>query len=349
MILGVTGIRNLCWDCYPDVELAMRDALAAYEPTEIRFGGAIGSDTVALEAIGEAECDLVAVVPFRLADQPRDAQRVMTEFADRIVELELPRAAASYLRRNDVLLLGGGIVEGGRADRLLAFTDGRTTGGSAYTVKKARELDIPVDVVLVRGEELSMNARVEGIDAPGSIFAWLPWDESRFFRFRAAVYDMKDDIAPPLRVYNEILAGLAKQIADHDELQHKRFIVPMPRRLPGPESDLTRLAQDLAERTHKLELAGWLKRVRVPEGGIELLGRVRHLPEEHARSMRVVGDHAVAKDVLLLDNVVTTGGTAAGAQIAAKQQTGTAPPILSIFWSEEGGSYVRGRRRRFRP
>ena len=121
-------------------------AVEAPHATEIRFGGAIGVDTVALEACcylrSKVWPELVVIVPYRVEDQPLAARKVIETCADEVIELDLPRIGRSALQRNDALLDG--------ANRLIAFTDGRTKGGTWYTIERARDLEIEVEIVEVR-------------------------------------------------------------------------------------------------------------------------------------------------------------------------------------------------------
>jgi hypothetical protein len=96
----MSGIRELSEESVPDVELAMADELAL-NPSEIRFGGARGSDTVALEAICGSHPRLSVFVPFSLNDQPVEAAEAARRCATHIVELHLPKSRSSFLRRNN--------------------------------------------------------------------------------------------------------------------------------------------------------------------------------------------------------------------------------------------------------
>ena len=73
----------------------------------------------------------------------------------KVIELNLKTLGSwGYLRRNDAMLLGPkdavGCLVAHPADRLVAFTDGRSTGGTAYTIRKARALGIKVEIVSVK-------------------------------------------------------------------------------------------------------------------------------------------------------------------------------------------------------
>lgn len=141
MIIAVTGIRELDESSILDVELATLDAANA--ATVMRFGGADGSDTVALEfAHGRTRCEVI--VPARVTNQPAGARAAIRACADAVVELKhplFPRPEA-YYERNRQLVNG--------ADRLLAFTDGQMRGGTYWTIRYAATRNVPIDLVQVR-------------------------------------------------------------------------------------------------------------------------------------------------------------------------------------------------------
>ena len=139
-ILVVSGNRDLAPEYEPLVTLETLDAAAMAD--EIRIGGALGVDTVALKALCGEE-NVSVYVPFTLADQPPAARRAIESCAADIRELRLPRSKQAYLDRNRRMLEG--------ASRLLAFTDGRETGGTAYTINLARRMGLHVSVVHVGG------------------------------------------------------------------------------------------------------------------------------------------------------------------------------------------------------
>lgn len=144
MILVVSGHRDLHDTSVPIIERTM--AIEAPRATVVRFGGAIGVDTVALEVCcylrSEVWPDLLVIVPHRVEDQPLSARAVIETCADKVIELDLPREGRSALDRNDALL--------DSANRLVAFTDRRTTGGTWYTIERAKDSGIEVEIVEVR-------------------------------------------------------------------------------------------------------------------------------------------------------------------------------------------------------
>jgi uncharacterized phage-like protein YoqJ len=155
VITVVSGIRELHQSSHADVARTMAveierasDAARNSPPSTLRFGGAIGVDSIALQAARHLRRPrhrviFVVIVPGKLTEQPKFAYQVALRCADKIIELEFPRGAKwAYLRRNDKLLDG--------AQRLVAFTDGRATGGTAYTIKRAQKSGIDVELVTVR-------------------------------------------------------------------------------------------------------------------------------------------------------------------------------------------------------
>lgn len=140
MIIAVTGIRELDEASMLDVELATIDAAIA--STQMRFGGADGSDTVALEsAHGRTRCEVI--VPACVVNQPAQAREAIRAYADAVVELKhpsFPRPEAYYARNRR-------LVDG--ADRLLAFTDGQMRGGTYWTIRYAVSRNVPISLVQV--------------------------------------------------------------------------------------------------------------------------------------------------------------------------------------------------------
>jgi len=149
MIVAVSGIRDLAAASFVDVETAV--IKEATQADTMRFGGAIGVDTVALAALCNVSIHKTVIVPYRLDDQPHEAAVVVRRCANETLEMNLPRSRSAYLRRNDALLKG--------ADRLLAFSDGRQTGGTSYTIRKAKALGLHVVVVAVLGKDNLNTAR----------------------------------------------------------------------------------------------------------------------------------------------------------------------------------------------
>lgn len=157
-IVAVSGLRDVLEDDHTVIARAIDELLAPGTIRTVRFGGARGSDTVALRAARRhVSVSLEVIVPGHVDDQPEDARAAIYECADNIIELGLPASEPrSYLRRNDALLDGpygmfrGAIGTSSRAHQLVAFTDGRRSGGTAYTIRRAETLNIPVRKVMVR-------------------------------------------------------------------------------------------------------------------------------------------------------------------------------------------------------
>lgn len=153
MIVAFTGIRDVATSSHGAVFDAVRDEVVA-GATELRFGGARGSDTVALRAAKRivdvalgSRVRIVAVVPFRLSDQPHEASEAVKQCADDILELALPKntrlqLVAGYHQRNAELLRP--------AARVVAFIDDRTSGGTYATIRLARRRGLDLRIVSVR-------------------------------------------------------------------------------------------------------------------------------------------------------------------------------------------------------
>ena len=222
-ITVVSGIRDIdpAWE--PQVALSVTGELPVAD--EIRFGGAIGVDTMALDAVcGAPEASLVVYVPFTVSQQPKAAQRVIRECADRVVELGLRRSKRAYLDRNRAMLEG--------AHRLLAFTDGRDTGGTAWTVREAERLGLDVILVPVVGSQTRPNPRIEGpFSAP--VYAWAKYVNRRLDPGHWPSKTVRDIKAGRAKMADQLnLAdALAVEVRRRPELQAADAIVPMPRQI----------------------------------------------------------------------------------------------------------------------
>lgn len=136
----ISGIRDLADSSVSDVEEVIRSLLKA-DPAVVIVGGARGVDTVALRtAAAIAPGKILVVVPGRVRDQPAQARGVIERSgAHGIAEMNLdPRHPGSYHARNRRML--------SEADVLLAFTDGRKTGGTGSTIQEALKRGIPVEI-----------------------------------------------------------------------------------------------------------------------------------------------------------------------------------------------------------
>ena len=154
--IAITGHRAIAQESEQAGRRAMAEVLAG-APAEIRFGGALGVDTLALAAAFELRLPgtrLVVYAPATITDLPRSAREVAERCADHFVELEGdPSHRLTYLARNDAMLDG--------ADSLLAFWDGTRAGGTWYTVREAREqgLDVKVVAITARGAGIQRSSR----------------------------------------------------------------------------------------------------------------------------------------------------------------------------------------------
>lgn len=324
MRVAVSGIRDLGPAWYAEVELAVLEQAAV--ASELVFGGALGTDTVALAACCLATVPRRVVVPFTVREQPAAAARVIQACATDVDELRLAHRPSSYLRRNDRMLAG--------AQRLLAFTDGRTTGGTAYTIRKAHALGLQVVVVGV-GTTKILNPGLAGFSAP--VHAVAPYVSAR-----GGTIDPTSETLRRLKLGRHAPAQLAavaervaRYVAVRPDFKNVDAIVPVPRRDPSMPQDLHELAEALSLRLGVPVVEG-LVREEAPTGGVARLFRLRFSPEEHARTLRADLPARIRRP-LLLDNVITTGGTMEGAILAVKRDTAASPVGLGILYSAQAG------------
>lgn len=158
MIVTVTGIRDLLPGSEETVRRTMRQVIQMAGDTleEIRFGGASGVDTIALdEAIQHFRFEAVDILsvytPAFLAHQPSSSRDVVRRGINLGLVRLVENAGPSPLVRNDHML--DGMPGEARAAFVVGFHDGRTEGGTAYTLRAAMLRGIPALVVPVTGSK----------------------------------------------------------------------------------------------------------------------------------------------------------------------------------------------------
>jgi len=329
MIIAVTGIRDIAEVSAPDVLLATIDAAVASK--EMLFGGAKGADTQALDAAcGITRCRVI--LPAFLSSQPLEARTVIRDCADVIEELAHPAfpKAEAYYARNRALVDG--------ADRLLAFTDGKTSGGTHWTMQYAASRGVPVDAVSVVRESpaADLEERVargitgEALSRPTFAYAHYSRTDWR----TQAILALKKGKRPSEQSVSSLVRELVKMISDEPDLRGADAIAPMPRRIPGQPGDLDELAARIADETGKTALTNWLVRTEDPTGGKVIARRVRFQSVEHARTLGVVDRSIRPRRVIVLDNVLTVGGTMEGAfQAIARDAPGVSAVGLAILYA----------------
>lgn len=326
MILVISGIRDPAPEAFDDIDLAVLDAASA--ATEVRIGGALGVDTIAIMALAAHPAHVIVYVPYALRDQPAKAKAAVSEVADHVVELHLPRSKGAYLARNAHMLDG--------ADRLLAFTDGRSTGGTAWMIRAARAAGIPVDVVSIPCDGLRANPPAPG-DWPGPVFAGWPYVSARATGERERRSDlvrrMKSGDVPTAEVHR-LAKDVAAIIRREPELAAAEAIATVPRRTPDASPSVALVARAIAAETGLLDWSDWLARTEAPIGGRLREFRLRYPPEEHARTMAPTYEVPRGTRAILLDDVLTFGGTMRGAMLVA-QAAGATPVGLAILHSPQ--------------
>lgn len=319
MIVVFTGIREIDPRMTDEVELAVLEEIGT-GATELRFGGALGSDTLALLAVCSVkDARKVGYVPFTVYDQPQEAREVLQSCADEVVELRLPKSKRAYLDRNLMMLEG--------ADRLVAFTDGRTEGGTAYTIRNAEKLGLPVAIVPVSA--LATNPQLQG-EFSGPIYSLSNYVSAQHGSdvLSEAVRANKRGRATTTQI-RKLVKDLVQLIDRTPELSGAAAIVAMPRRTPGEDSDMRAIAEGVA-RTRSLQIYD-LERIEEPLGGKVKARRLRFPADEHARTLQYGSDRAGDR-VIILDNVLTTGASMEGAMrvVAA---SGDHPVGLTVLYS----------------
>lgn len=324
MIAAVTGHRNILSRSAWDVEAAVLDMLPYVK--EMRFGGALGVDTIALAAAAAADgnATLRVFCPGRVRDLPRLAQGIAVDHADAFVELQGdPSSAASYHARNRAMVDGtAGLPP---CDVLLAFSDGRPGGGTQATIdyasRRVRVVVLPVETEggARQNPDITDRSRI----AAGQIHGVLPYVTAALCAEGAPsdiIRRMKVGAVSAAEI-DTIASFVAAYVAEQDITFDA--IVAMPRRAVGVPSDLAPLCRRLSRYFAAPFVEDGLQRVSEP-AAFHHRGRLRSTPMEHTASLvvdtRRFGAAGVERGekALLVDNVVTTGWSMVGAQHALK-------------------------------
>lgn len=329
-VVAISGIRDIAPEWTPRVELSvMGEASFA---SEIRFGGAIGVDTVALQSLGRVpNLRREVYVPFTVAEQPRAARRAIDSYATSVHELNLARSRRAYLDRNCAMLEG--------ADRLLAFSDGRTKGGTYFTIQEAKRRSIECVVIHV-GSCHKNSAFVDSFSAPVfGLGAYVP-ATGRRDTTSELIRQMKSGRAPE-GALSELASVVAAYIDQTPSLARADAIVLMPRRIPGQHNDLVDLGNVVAQQSQKPLLADWLVRRAIPGAESTRFFRERFAPDEYAKTIRAGAAIRPVRRAILFDDVITTGASMEGALRAIRRDTDVEPVGLAVLHRREGGLRTR--------
>ncbi len=326
-IVAVSGIRDVAPGDDAVIDFAVGDLLAAGRTQEMRFGGARGTDTIALSAACAFPVQVrrVVIVPATAAAQPHEARDVIARCAHAVEELHLDlHYPSSYHTRNLRLIDGAGI--------LLAFWDG-VPGGTSFTIRAAQNAGLQVEVVQLSGRAgggagFGALTAISGFPVPVFAVRQYVSPNKGFDPFSDYVRRAKYGYAS--NEEHEVWAELVASELVKRNL-HPDIIIPVPRRTPGAPNDLAPLVQRIARRIGAQDGTDVLVRRREPTGGTIMFSRKRFPPAEHAASMgvdrsKVHGSPALA---LVLDNVLTTGGSLGGAFLALAQ-TPVATTLIGV-------------------
>jgi len=340
VVVAFTGIRDIDPSMQDEVEMAVLDTIDA-GATELRFGGALGLDTMALEAAWRMDSlrasavrhiPRVVYVPFDVDAQPKVARDAIRECASSVVEIGLKRGLRNaYLIRNDRMIED--------ADLVVGFTDGRTAGGTAYTMAKARSAGIDVVTIQVAATQLRRNPKIEGVQLTAPLYALQEYVSADVAKHWLSEFVRRNKVG---RVTGPGIGRVVQMLVDliqkNPDLSSCDTIVAMPRRVPGKTSDMQTIAKQLADRLDLTVCS--LTRIEEPAGGVVKARRVRFPADEHARTMHYVPAQAIGDGarVIVLDNVVTTGATLNGA-FAAVRLTNAEPVGLTLLYSTAFGGH----------
>lgn len=147
--LVVSGHRNVTKNDMGVIHSSMREFIGYEEFDYIVFGGARGTDTLALASAldlrqtGMKVPTLVVVVPDRLVNQPVETRDISLK-ADRLIELKHPITSEDHfwaLQHRNEVMVDLVFPEG----HLLALWNTKPSG-TANAVRYARELGVDVSV-----------------------------------------------------------------------------------------------------------------------------------------------------------------------------------------------------------
>lgn len=349
MRIAISGMRDIVPADYPIIEGEIADILSEH-PEEILFGGARGTDTVALAAAcatlgGTRPPKLTVIVPKRVKDQPLEAQEWISECADEVMELKAPRLdTKAYWHRNRALIA--------RSDGLVAFWDGHS-GGTGMTIRLAEDMGKPVHVAYLSGSPYSLGngtkrypplsvhehpwrhwvfSATPSVEMPVTTLGFYMAAFEGLDRLSQFIRATKAETVSPLetKYWGDVAAAV---IASRPELREAAMIIPVPRRAPGRPNDLAALVARTCSETGMLDGTNLLLRAEEPIGGEEKAGRIRFPSREHGRTIVVDPEHRIANrittgtKVILLDNVLTLGGTLEGARQALMRDLPGVEPV----------------------
>jgi len=142
-VLALTGHRGLPPGAPALIRRQLEELVLQYPGSTWLSGGAVGVDQVAALVLLELGQRVEFVLPFPLRLQSarwtsveREALRALTAQAAAVEILRDGYHVGGYHQRNRRLLE--------RADVLVAFTDGRATGGTASVIRQAERKGVPV-------------------------------------------------------------------------------------------------------------------------------------------------------------------------------------------------------------
>lgn len=148
--IAITANRKLIENDNKIIFNQMAELVTCGDVESIYFGGAIGGDTVALEAALSIRCmdrpKLIVVVPCKLENQPKSTH-VVSQQADQIIELNNPITPNdgfnSYKIRNIYMV--------DHAEKTVGFWSGDIKSGTWHAINYTQNCNKNVEIITIQG------------------------------------------------------------------------------------------------------------------------------------------------------------------------------------------------------
>lgn len=150
--VAITGNRLLSSSDHDIIIKTMQELCTIPVLKTIMFGGALGADTVALQAALELDIPnkprLIVVVPDKLTSQPKQTQ-LISEQADQVIELGIPISSGDHFQayqvRNEYMV--------DNSDYVVAFWNKIQSGGTYNCIRYALKNNKTVQYVDISGDD----------------------------------------------------------------------------------------------------------------------------------------------------------------------------------------------------
>lgn len=152
--IGITGNREVTSGDILLIKEAMKTICLDKNVKSVRFGGARGTDTIALnyslmfkKEFSRDDLQLIVYLPDMLEKQPKSTWEITSQ-ADEVVEMknEIKREDgwASFRKRNEKIVSEP-------TNLLIAFWDGQIPSGTYDCMNKAKEKNVQIKTITIQG------------------------------------------------------------------------------------------------------------------------------------------------------------------------------------------------------